>query len=130
MPSLIDRRRLMRRAWHLFRTQLGGLKEALANLAFVDSPRAAERQAAEFGARLRALEAAGGQSAYVAKREGDSFALKRASATFARLTPTAGASRLEAPAPLAQRVRFTAGEPLAAALAKIRAADEAIRAGA
>ncbi|QRG05918.1 hypothetical protein EZH22_23315 [Xanthobacter dioxanivorans] len=175
MANPINRRRLMRRAWHLFRTQLdgpgcilrnnpreafraalrmawqeakaaaavaampaperaariAGLKEAIANLEFVDSPRAAERLAAEFGATLRALEAGGGRPAYLAKRQGAGFALKRDGAVFARLTTTTGgAIRLDAPAPLAARVRFIPGEPLAAALAKIRAADEAIRAGA
>lgn len=174
MPTAIDRRRLMHRAWHLFRTRLGGpgcilrgrpreafraalreawqearaaavvasmpegeraariagLKEAIANLEYVDSPREAERLGAEFRAALRALETAGERRSYVAKREGDGFALHRDGTAFARLTATAGAFRLDAPAPLAARVRFVPGEPLATALAKVRAADEALRAGA
>lgn len=173
-PTAINRRHLMRRAWHLFRTQIGGpgcvlrsrprealraamreawreakaaaavaamteieraarvagLREAIANLEFMDSPREAERLGAEFRATLRALEAVGGRRTYLAKREGDVFALHRDGAAFARLTPTGGAFRLDAPAPLAARVHFAPGEALATALAKIRAADEAIRAGA
>lgn len=172
-PTAIDRRRLMRRAWQLFRTQFGGpgcilrsrpreafraalreawqearaaavvaampegeraariagLREAIANLEYVDSPREAERLGAEFRAQLRALEAVGGRRTYLAKREGDGFALHRDGAAFARLTATGGAFRLDAPAPLAARVHFAPGEPLAAALAKVRAADEALHAG-
>lgn len=174
MATAIDRRRLMHRAWHLFRTQFGGpgcllrnhprealraalreawreskaaaavaaipereraarvagLREAIANLEFIDSPREAERLGAEFRAALRALEAAGGRGVYVAKRQGDGFALHRDGTAFARLTATAGAFRLDGPAPLAARVRLTPGEPLATALAKVRAADQALRAGA
>ncbi|MEP9355996.1 hypothetical protein ABLE93_20675 [Xanthobacter sp. KR7-65] len=174
MPTAINRRQLLDRAWHLFRTQFGGLgcilrnrpreamgaafrmawqeakaaaavaampaperaariaslKEALANLDFVDSPRDAERLGAEFRAMLHALEACGGRRAYVAKRQGNGFTLRRDGDTFARLITTGAGFRLDAPAPLAHRVCFTPGEPLAAALAKIRAADEAIRAGA
>lgn len=172
--TAIDRRRLMRRAWHLFRTQIGcpgcilrsrpreafraalreawceakaaavvaampaseraariaSLREAIANLEFMDSPRAAERLGAEFRAQLRALEAGGGRRGYLAKREGDGFALHRDGAAFASLTTTGGGFRLDAPAPLAARVHFAPGEALATALAKIRAADEALRAGA
>ncbi|WP_296581687.1 hypothetical protein [Xanthobacter sp.] len=172
MATAINRSQLFRRAWVLFRTQLGGLgcvlrsrpreafraalreawqearaaavvaampegeraariaslREAIANLEYVDSPREAERLGAEFRAALRALEASGGRRAYVAKREGDGFALHRDGAAFARLTTTGGAFRLDAPAPLTARVHFAPGEPLATALAKIRAADEALRA--
>lgn len=172
MATAINRSQLFRRAWVLFRTQLGGpgcilrnnpreafhaalreawqearaaavvaampeseraariasLKEAVANLEFMDSPREAERLGAEFRAQLCALEAGGGRRTYLAKREGDGFALHRDGAAFARLTATGGAFRLDAPAPLAARVHFAPGEPLAAALAKVRAADEALRA--
>lgn len=81
-------------------------------------------------AALRALEAGGGRRNYLAKREGDGFALHRDGAAFARLTTTGGAFRLDAAAPLAARVHFAPGEALATALAKIRAADEALRGGA
>ncbi|MFG1223022.1 hypothetical protein [Xanthobacter wiegelii] len=174
MATAINRSQLFRRAWVLFRTQIGGpgcilrsrprealrsalreawqearaaavvaampeseraarvagLREAIANLEFMDSPREAERLGAEFRAALRALDAGGGRRGYLAKREGDGFALHRDGAAFARLTTTGGGFRLDAPAPLAARVHFAPGEALATALAKIRAADEALRGGA
>lgn len=107
--------------------RIARLREALANLAFVDSTRAAAQQAAELGAQLRALQAAGKRSAYVARREGDAFVLRRNGTTFARLVPAGPCFRLDAPAALAAEVHLTTGEPLATALAKIRAADEAMR---
>ncbi|MFG1289411.1 hypothetical protein, partial [Xanthobacter versatilis] len=88
--------------------------------------------------RLNALElivrdekaAAGIAATYTAKRDGDGFVLKRNGVQFGRLTGPAGALIFTTTdAALAERVRAAVvpwgGVP--AVLAKVRAADEALR---
>ena len=88
--------------------------------------------------RLGALEsivaaektAAGIAANYTAKREGDAFVLKRNGAEFGRLVGSGDALTFISPdAALAERVRgaVVAWWGVPAALAKIRAADEALR---
>lgn len=88
--------------------------------------------------RLNALElivrdekaAAGIAATYTAKRDGDGFALKRNGVQFGHLTGPAGALTFTTDdAALAERARtaFASWEDFPAALAKVRAADEALR---
>lgn len=69
---------------------------------------------------------------YTAKRNGAGFVLKRAGVEFGHLTGAAGSLSFTSPdVALVDRVRstLTVGDTFPAALAKVRAADEALRAG-
>ncbi|MFG1299483.1 hypothetical protein V5F49_06775 [Xanthobacter sp. V3C-3] len=74
--------------------------------------------------------AAGIAATYTAKRDGAGFVLKRNGVEFGRLTGQAGALTFTTTdTALAERARtaFASWEDLPVALAKVRAADEALR---
>lgn len=74
--------------------------------------------------------AAGLATTYTASRDGEGFVLKRGGVEFGRLSGSAGSLAFTtADADLAERVRstFVPWEAIPAVLAKVRAADEALR---
>ncbi|MFG1364064.1 hypothetical protein [Xanthobacter versatilis] len=136
VPRGCHRAEVIRRAEHA----LNAARITAARYRNAPEPRdayAARRSSADIQ-RLNGLElivrdekaAAGIAATYTAKRDGDGFVLKRNGIQFGRLTGPAGALIFTTTdAALAERVR-TAVVPwggLPAALAKVRAADEALR---